>query len=418
MAENIATTKAAELINDIHSTVENSAAPQTLEIAEYAGQGALCPVQSEDQIVPIRPEHVDNTKDQEIGKKANAFLEVVRSDPMDYRIGNMIFQIGDTAMEATNVQVDLYNTHMGTVLSDINEGSPVLKDILSVKTHLDMISPSVLENTEMPFKKKALGLFTKTVMRLPKGDEILRIISERRETINSTVSGLRETIRMHSETIVRDAVQIGVVSDALKEAQLPLQEDIYLCQLIWKMLAEHLKTVDDDLAKETIRLHLSDLVASTVSMQSVDNLNCQVRYGGGLLIRNSNNVRRVIRSTDQLVGTVTHALGVRLVAARQIQTQQAMKTIQDAAYHEMEEAAKATGQAVVKSAEMNQQMMLNIESLRRSCEHFDLAAQKLVEVSTETIKVGTLASNALNEMNDKMRKRADAVNSMKQRRHS
>lgn len=404
-------TQAQQAIGDITQTVEASQAPETLVVAEWEGGRALTPVQNQASIVPVRPEHLDNVKDEELGKKAYEFIEVVRADPTDYRLGNIIFQLGSKAMDMTNIQVDLYNTKMGTVLTEVTQESPVIKDILALKTHIDSINPTILESTKITVRAKSF--FRRAVVRLPKGEEVLRMIAERRETVNSTVNGLRDTLRQHGDQIVKDAVELGVICDNLKEAQAPLQEDIYLGQLQWKLLSEHISTMTDGMAKENVGYLLADLAAATVSLQEVDNLNLQSRYGGALVIRNSNNVRRVIRSTNTLVGSVAAALAVRAAAARQAQVQNVAKMIQDSVHETMVDTSKKVGEAVVKSAEMNQQMMANIEMLKKSCDNFDFAAQRLAEVCGETVKIATLASNALNDMNAKLRSRADAADSMR-----
>ena len=403
--------QAQQAIGDITQTVEASQAPETLAVAEWEGGRALTPVQNQASIVPVKPEHVDNTKDEDLGKKAYEFIELVRSDPTDYRLGNIIFQLGSKAMDMTNIQVDLYNTKMGTVLTEVTQESPVIKDILALKTHIDSINPTILENTKITVRAKSF--FRRAVERMPKGEEILRMIAERRETVNSTVNGLRDTLRQHGDQIVKDAVELGVICDNLKEAQNPLQEDIYLGQLQWKLLSEHMVTMTDGMSKENVGYLLADLAAATVSLQEVDNLNLQSRYGGALVIRNSNNVRRVIRSTNTLVGSVAAALAVRAAAARQAQVQNVAKMIQDSVHETMVDTSKKVGEAVVKSAEMNQQMMANIEMLKKSCDNFDFAAQRLTEVCGETVKIATLASNALNDMNARLRSRADAADSMR-----
>ena len=400
-----------QAIGDITRTVEASQAPETLAVTEWEGGGALTPVQDQASIVPVKPGHVDNVKDEDFGKKAYEFIELVRSDPTDYRLGNIIFQLGNKAMDMTNIQVDLYNSKMGTVLTEVTQESPVFKDILALKTHIDSINPTILENTKITVKAKRF--FRKAVERLPKGEEVLRMIAERRETVNSTVNGLRDTLRQHGDQIVKDSVELGVICDNLKEAQFPLQEDIYLGQLQWKLLSDHMATMTDGMAKENVGYLLADLAAATVSLQEVDNLNLQSRYGGALVIRNSNNVRRVIRSTNTLVGSVAAALAVRAAAARQVQVQNVAKMIQDSVHETMVDTSEKVGEAVVKSAEMNQQMMANIEMLKKSCDNFDFAAQRLTEVCGETVKIATLASNALNDMNEKLRSRADAADSMR-----
>jgi uncharacterized protein YaaN involved in tellurite resistance len=403
--------KEQQAITEIEQNVSQAQAPPSLEIVEVGGQGALVPVQSSGQLVTVQPKHIDAAKDDELGKKAYEFLEIVRSDPTDYRLGNIVFQLGNAAMDLTNVQVDLYNTKMGTVLADVTQESPVFRDILDLKRHIDLINPAILEKTTII--ERVGRFFKKTITRLPKGDEVLRMIAENRETVNSTVTGLRDTLRRHGDQIVKDATELGIICDNLKEAQFPLQEDIYLGQLQWKLLSEHLGAMEDGLAKENVQYLLADLAAAVVSLQEVDNLNLQTRYGGSLIIRNSNNVRRVIRSTNTLVGSVAAALAVRTAAARQLQTQEVARQIQEGIHKTMEDTSQKVGEAIVKSAEINQQMMVNIDSLKKSCEHFDFAAQKLSEVCGETVKIATMASNAMNEMNDKLRSRANAADSMR-----
>jgi len=400
-----------QAVSDITRTVDASKAPETLAVTEWEGGGALTPVQDQASIVPVKPNHLDNEIDEELGKKSYEFIELVRSDPTDYRLGNVIFQLGSKALDMTNIQVDLYNEKMGTVLAEVTQESPVFRDILSLKTHIDSINPTILAKTSITVKAKRL--FRKAVERLPKGDEVLRMVAERRETVNSTVNGLRDTLRQHGDQVVKDAIELGVICDNLKDAQFPLQEDIYLGQLQWKFLSEHLATMKDGMGKENVGYLLADLAAATVSLQEVDNLNLQTRYGGALVIRNSNNVRRVIRSTNTLVGSVAAALAVRVAATRQAQVQDVAKMIQDSVHETMVDTSKKVGEAVVKSAEMNQQMMANIDMLKKSCDNFDFAAQRLNEVCGETVKIATLASNALNGMNEKLRSRADAADSMR-----
>lgn len=403
--------QAQQAIGDITHTLEASQAPRTLAVTEWDGGEALTPVQDQAGIVPVKPGHINNEEDEELGKRAYEFIELVRSDPTDYRLGNIVFQLGSKAMDLTNIQVDLYNTKMGTVLTEVTRESPVLRDILDLKTHIDSINPTILENTKITVRAKSF--FRKAVVRLPKGEEVLRMIAEKRETVNSTVNGLRDTLRQHGDQIVKDAVELGIICDNLKQAQFPLQEDIYLGQLQWKLLSEHMAAMPEGVGKENVGYLLADLAAATVSLQEVDNLNLQSRYGGALVIRNSNNVRRVIRSTNTLVGSVAAALAVRAAAARQAQVQNVAKMIQDSVHETMVDTSQKVGEAVVKSAEMNQQMMANIEMLKKSCDNFDFAAQRLTEVCTETVKIATLASNAMNDMNAKLRSRADAADSMR-----
>ncbi len=409
--QNTNNTQTDQAVGEINQMVERSQAPETLAVTVWEGDKALTPVQSQDTIIPVKPSHLENAEDEEINKKATEFLEIVKSDPTDYRLGNIIFQLGNAAMDITNIQVDLYNEKMSTVLADVTQESPVFTDLLSLKNHIDTINPTIL--TKAPITVRAKSFFRKALTKVPSGEDILRIISERRETVNSTVNGLRDTLRMHGDQIVSDATGLGVICDNLKEAQRPLHEDIYLGQLQWKLLSEYFASMDNGMAKENVGYLLADLAAATVSLQEVDNLNLQTRYGGALVIRNSNNVRRVIRSTNTLIGSVAAALAVRAAAVKQVQVQNVAKMMQDSIHETMVDTSEKVGEAIVKSAEINQQMMVNIDMLQKSCENFDFAAQRLTEVCSETVKIATLASNTLNDMNHKLQSRADAADSMR-----
>ena len=84
-------------IQQIQQTVDGSQAPETLEIVEYDGQGALTEVQQPDHIVPVRPAHLDDAKDQEIGQDARQFAESVVADPSNFELGDRIFDLGSSA---------------------------------------------------------------------------------------------------------------------------------------------------------------------------------------------------------------------------------------------------------------------------------------------------------------------------------
>jgi len=403
-------------VEAVEQTVAASLAPATLEIDEVGDQGALCPVQTaEEGLVPMRPKHVDAAMEEEIGKKAYEFLEMVRTDPNDIRIGDVIFNLGQEVLTQNNTHVDLYNEHMGKVLAGVtDESSPFKGDILAIKQQIDLVNPAVLSKVKI--KDKIGRFFKKTVMRLPNGAEVLRMVAENRETVNSTVSGLRKNLHAHENQIIMDSQQLIVICEDMKTVQLPLQEEIYLGQLQWKLLSDELLPTLSGLEKESAVLHLSDLVSSVTSLQQVDNINLQTRYGGALLVRNSRNVRRVIRSTNTLVGSVAGVLAVRLAAVRQVQIQEMAKAIQDGVYETLEDAAKQTGKAVVKSAQMNMEMVEGMKRLEDSCQHFDFAAKALTEVCSETIKVGAMVSNKLNVMNESLQARADAAHAAIERK--
>ncbi len=184
--------------------VKQAQAPDLAVITEAGGQGALVPVQAPDELVPVRPKHVDDQRDQEIHQDADAFVEIVKKDPSDWKLGDYVFKLGENIMEKTKIQVSLYDRKMGEVLRQVSQGeSPVGQDILSVKTQLDLVNPVMVQSQEITATEKVMRFFTKTVSRLPKGDEVIRMIAERRETVRSTIDGIRVHMMQEADRVTR-----------------------------------------------------------------------------------------------------------------------------------------------------------------------------------------------------------------------
>jgi uncharacterized protein YaaN involved in tellurite resistance len=400
---------------EITSLVTQAQAPDLSSITEASGQGALVPVQSPNELVPVRPKHISGERDQEIINKANHFVEKVKTDPSDWKLGDYIFKLGHEIMENTTIQVSLYDRKMGEVLKVVAKGdSPIAKDILSVKTQLDLVNPVMVKSKEISVTEKVMKIFTKTVMRLPKGDEIIRIIAERRETVKSTIDGIRMHMMQEADKIIKDSAELGVICDHLKELQPALQEEIYKGQLIWKSLMGYINELSGPV-KESIGNLTSDLAMAIIDLQTIDNSNLQTRFGGEMMIRNSRLVRRLIQRTDTiLTSSVANALAVRVAAAQQMETLSHLDTIQQSIGKTMVDTSEVVGDSAIKSAEMSQRMGVNIQFLQEACANYEQAADAYAQICSETIKVATQSSNALNTMNEKFRERTDAMSSARQ----
>ncbi|MCG8567737.1 MAG: toxic anion resistance protein [Desulfobacterales bacterium] len=402
---------------DLQRVADQAKAPVLTEITEASGQGALTPIQSPTELVPVQPRHLtpEGVKDIEI--EADAFLETVKEDPSNWQLGNTIFGLGREIMDETQSQVTLYDRKMGAVLNNVatDSASPVAKNILAIKTELDKVNPAMVSRTEMPFQKKMLGMFTRTVNRLPKGDEVLRVIAERRETVNSTIDGIRDHLRNDADQVAFDAAELATICDALKELQPRLQEKIYLGQLIWHKLTQYIDTQEDPRIKEALTTLTSDLAMVVVDLQTIDNSNLQTRFGGEMMVRNSQLVKRLVQRTDMILATaVKNALAVRVAAEQQMETLKHLDMVQQAAAETMKDTAKVIGSAAVKGAQMSQSMTVNIQALEEACNTYEQAFDTYAQISRETIDIASQSANALGEMNERFRARTDALTARRQ----
>lgn len=406
-----------DMTQDLQSVAQQAKAPVLSEVTQVSGQGALTPVQAPSNLEPVQPKHLTVEDIQAIEAKADEFLEKIKSDPSDWQLGNFVFSLGQEIMDETQAQVTLYDRKMGNVLKNVaaDDSSPVGKNILAIKMELDKVNPTMVSRTEMPFQKKMLGLFTKTVNRLPKGDEVLKIIAERRETVNSTIDGIRDHLRNEADQVAFDASELSTICDTLKEIQPRLQERIYLGQIIWQKLMDHLETIEDPRNKEALTTLTSDLAMAVVDLQTIDNSNLQTRFGGEMMVRNSHLVRRLVQRTDMILSTaVKNALAVRVAAEQQMETMQHLDMVQKAAAETMKDTAKVIGDAAVKGAKMSQSMTVNIDALEEACQTYEQAFETYALISKETINIASQSSNALGKMNDRFRARTDALTARRQ----
>ncbi len=401
-----------DMVQDLQNVGRQSKAPVLTEVNQVSGQGALTPVQTPSDLVPVKPAHLTDEDVNAVEAEANQFLEKIKADPSDWQLGNFVFNLGQEIMAETQAQVTLYDRKMGNVLKNVatDESSAVGKNILAIKTELDKVNPAMVARTEMPFPKKVLGLFTKTVNRLPKGDEILKVIAERRETVNSTIDGIRDHLRNDADQVAFDAAELSTICDSLKEIQPKLQEKIFLGQVIWKKLTGHLETETDPRAKEALTTLTSDLSMAVIDLQTIDNSNLQTRFGGEMMVRNSHLVKRLVQRTDMILSTaVKNALAVRVAAEQQMETLNHLDMVQQAAADTMKDTAEVIGNAAIKGAKMSQSMTVNIDALEEACQTYEKAFETYAQISKETISIASQSSNALGEMNERFRSRTDAL---------
>lgn len=213
-----------------------------------------------------------------------------------------------------------------------------------------------------------------------------------------------------ADQVAFDAAELSTICDSLKEIQPRLQEQIFLGQIIWQKLMDHLGTVQDPRNKEALTTLTSDLAMAVVDLQTIDNSNLQTRFGGEMMVRNSHLVRRLVQRTDMILSTaVKNALAVRVAAEQQMETMQHLDMVQQAAAETMKDTATVIGNAAIKGAKMSQSMTVNIEALEEACQTYEQAFETYALISKETINIASQSSNALGKMNDRFRARTDAL---------
>ncbi|MFK5892951.1 MAG: toxic anion resistance protein [Pseudomonadota bacterium] len=400
---------------------ENTATTTTTVTTDTALQPApaqlpAMQVQEVNHIVAVRPDFVDDAADEKLKQQANTIIDAILSNPTDANITVQIYSLGSEFMNANTESVSLMETKIGAVMKEIVVGSPVNKSLTQIKTELDLINPSVVSQTEVSLPSKAFfGMLTRMVSRLPKGEEILLLINERKDTVSTTINSLKRHLWTERDKALFNATELSNISNQLFETQQALQESVYIGQIIWARLNQAKEAEIDPLKQQALSNLVNDLAIQVVDIQTVDTLNVQSRMSAETLINNSRKIQQgVARVTNVLLPAVATNLMVKAAAAQQAQLVGSMNDITRAAEQTILDTAKQTRQATTAMEKMQSEGMINPDVLQSVADEAIAMINELEEIRAETELKARETSKALGNVASVMRRYADPMTKARQ----
>lgn len=373
-------------------------------------------VQEPAKIQPVRPAFLDDTGESEIRKQANEVATAVIANPTDVQLTANVYGLGADFMGANTDGVALMETKIGTVMNEIELGNPVNKSLVAIKAQLDTINPAVVGKTELTVPRKILfGLITRTTSVIPHGDQVLEIINQRKDTVSSTINGLKLHLWEARDQALRNAVELGGIANQLFATQRDLQKAAYMGQLIWEQLSTARDTESDPLRKQALTTLVNDLAIQVVDLQTVDTLNVQSRMAAESLIANTQRINQgVARVTNVLLPAVTVNLGVKAAAAQQAQLVGTLAQISRSAEETILDTARSTREVTVKMEQMQTSAVINADALQKSCLEFEQMQIELEMLRAEAEQKARATSQILSNLSDRMRVVADPMTEKRQ----
>jgi uncharacterized protein YaaN involved in tellurite resistance len=372
--------------------------------------------QATGQVTVTRPDFIEEVEDAKIRQESQELAKSVLQNPSDISVTLEVYRIGTDLMKANTEQVALMETKIGAVLQEIKDGNPTTKTLTEIKTNLDLVNPSIVAKTEVTMPRKILGgLITWTAKYLPKGDQVLRIINERRDSIATTIGGLQRHLWSGRDQALNNAVQLGKVADRLFDTQQDLLRAVYSGQLLWAALNEGRGLETDPVRSQALQTLVNDLAVQIVDLQTVDTVNTQSRMAAEVLIGNCQKiVQGVNRVTNVLLPAVSTNLAVKAAARQQLDLVKAVQEVSRAAEQTIMDTAKDTRTAVVSMQKMMSEGMINPAALESACQEFVSMAQEIAQIQKETEGKARETSRALTKIADTMRRNADPMTKARQ----
>jgi uncharacterized protein YaaN involved in tellurite resistance len=376
-------------------------------------------IQTPEAIQPVRPDFLDDKRDAQICQEATRISEAIVEQPSDVTVTTEVYSLGKSAMDSNTKHVSLMDSKIGPVMATINVENPVAKGLTDIKAQLDLVNPHVVAQTEGQFQGKIFGFIKKIVTRLPKSEEIMGLINQRRDTVATTIDALKQHLWTERDKALHNATELGMIANNLFSTQEDLQIATYQGQLVWKHLNQARKQESDPVRSQSLTYLTNDLSTLVIDMQTVDQLNIQSRMGAENLINNCRQVQKLVgRVTNILLPSVQTALAVKAAAAQQAQLVSSAAQIMDAAGATIRQTAEQVRQTTVQTAKMNSDSMINVADLEASCKEYEAAQTELLQIFETAEENARGISNTMSSLNSRMRKHADPQTLARQAKES
>jgi hypothetical protein len=355
-------------------------------------------------LTPVKPKWMPVEQSDEIAVQVNAFLEKIKINPTDIDIQTSLYKLGDDGSKEMMPQCALFDTKMTQVMKLQKEGDPITNGLLGIKKALDMINPTIL--AQVTITEKVAIFFSKS--RLPKADEIADMIYERRETVQSTVDGIKRGLLESADMLIEDLEEIKQIYEGMVKAQILVERDIYWAQLLHSQLLPYSQSVSDQFERQALEDNLAVLTQVVNALQSEEAAN-MVFFANAQNYAKQNNLQlfNIKRRIPLLEKAVLANLGLKAGMARLQDTMRVTDALTDVVGDTLADAASAGRQMGLQMTQARGKALINIEKLGEAINDIDLMYEEQGEANKKVIALGMETSKQLSGILNRIRDRVE-----------
>lgn len=370
------------------------------ELVPVAG---LSPVTGSDKLTPVAPKWMKQPQAAEAHHMADSLIADVKASPADVRLLTRAQTIGREGERSMVQPLALYQKKVAAAFKSNQEGNKTNQTLLDVKRNIDLVNPAVIR--KMPIGPRwALG----ALKHLPKGEEVLKMIYERRETVESTVNGLVENLRVDAEAKEADIEDIATIYSGLLSAQQLIERDIYVGQLVIQALKEHLTTMDAGPEKDNVSNFVADLTTAVIFRMNEENANLQFFAGAQNFAKLATAQIHLLRNMAPLLQrSVMAALGLNVATAELATSMELTSQIADAIGNTLASTAKNQEDMVGQMIEMRSKGGINLDRLEDACSSLERVFEKEAQANQLIIEQGGTTMRRLTDMSNRLRRRVE-----------
>lgn len=370
-------------------------------VAEVASIDELSPTTG---MQPNRPSWMKDDEEAKLRENLKEFVSIVKSNPTDVGLAMQVYQLGESGAKELMPHTALYEKKITDIMHTGGTESPVNKNLLQLKQTIDLVNPSVVEKQPIPYKVALF--FTKN--KLPGSQEVLNIISERRETIMSTITGLKEGLWEMKDTLLSDMNDLVAIYNGLLKGQRLIEKDVYFGQLLHGEIQAFLNGITDEISRQNIEQLLADLTSQIINLQTEENANMQFFAGAQAMAKlTRQQVQNISGLSRLLERTVLANLGLRAVAGELGRSLSITEQMKQTIGETLADTGKQINQYGDQLNNARSQAMINLSGLEKGCVELEEFFTKQAVANRQIIDVGIQTSRQLSGMTSRMRKRVE-----------
>jgi len=363
----------------------------------------LSPVTSDDKLMPVAPKWMKQTQAAEAHHMADALIADVKASPADVRLLTRAQTIGREGERSMVQPLALYQKKVAVAFKANQEGNKTNQTILDVKRNIDLVNPAVIR--AMPIAKRwTLGI----VKHLPNGEEVLKKIYENRETVESTINGLVESLRVDAEAKEADIEDIATIYSGLLTAQQLIERDVYVGQLVIQALKKHLTTMEAGPEKDNVSNFVADLTTAVIFRMNEENANLQFFAGAQNFAKLATAQIHLLRNMAPLLQrSVMAALGLNVANAELATSMKLTGDIAEAIGNTLASTARNQEEMVGHMIEMRSKGGISLDRLEEACSTLERVFEKQAQANQLIIEQGGTTMRRLADMSARLRSRVE-----------
>lgn len=283
---------------DLESLLVEARSPDETNTALVPLEAELSP-DSSTFPAPTRPDWMLDEQAEKLGQAADAFLDGIKADPGNMRLADQVNTLGKASGDAMLPHTSLFDRKMNALMVQNQQGNQANLTLVQIKQQMDLINPAVIRAQPLP--KRALMGLLRIGSRFPTIQEILNRIYENKETVQSTITGLRSNLHNIAGSLERDREDLLRIYDGLLKGEELLERDIYVGHLIAHKLHTYLQSMPEGSEKENVKGVLATLTSRLIYLKREENANQQFFAGTQMMVQlirgqihNITNVARLL----------------------------------------------------------------------------------------------------------------------------